>query len=191
MSSEDQIKKQEEQESKNTLANGCELSKETFDDFVSRLNFDIKHNNLCTADPVFDVQVWRTEWCVDKEFTDDVGVVCDDSVWFSLDEWYEDERCESGNGSLAYSDRKWYDLDAYEKEIVVESIEDHRVLGYKREWAHVNSHLTKDAAERFISRKKHDYGKMRVFVSSAYWCWELKEIMEGLRDGRIVYAERE
>lgn len=53
--------------------------------------------------------------------------------------------------------------------------ENHTVTGWDERWECVNAHFTKDAAEAFIKRKKHDYGKgMRVYVNSQYYAWEFE-----------------
>ena len=54
----------------------------------------------------------------------------------------------------------------------------------------MNSHFTKDAAEAFIRRKKHDYGEMRVYVESQYYAWEFEAIKAAILDGTLTYTPK-
>ena len=72
---------------------------------------------------------------------------------------------------------------------ILADLPEHTVSGWDERWEHVNSHLTKEAAEAFIRRKKHDYRDgLRVYVEAQIYCWEFNEIIKGLLDGRIVFA---
>ncbi|MNN59485.1 hypothetical protein D3C81_1746030 [compost metagenome] len=53
----------------------------------------------------------------------------------------------------------------------------------------MSAHFTKDAAEAFIRRKKHDYRHgMRVYVESQYYAWEFNVIKNAILDGRLILA---
>ncbi|MNN73478.1 hypothetical protein D3C81_1895980 [compost metagenome] len=54
----------------------------------------------------------------------------------------------------------------------------------------MNSHFTKDAAEAFIRRKKHDYGEMRVYVESQYYALEFEAIKSAILDGTLTYTPK-
>jgi hypothetical protein len=58
---------------------------------------------------------------------------------------------------------------------------------YADRWEFVSAHFTKEAAEAFINRKKHDYDKLRVYVDCQLYCWEFNAIINGLLDGKIVF----
>ena len=81
-------------------------------------------------------------------------------------------------------------MDISEQWDILAKLPEHTVTGWKEEWEHVNSHFTKDAAEAFIKRKKHDYREgMRVYVESQYYAWEFNAIKSAILSGRLVYSE--
>ena len=52
-------------------------------------------------------------------------------------------------------------------------------------WEDVNCHLTRSAADAFIKRKSHDFGELRVFVKSLYWCEEFKNLLNAIISGEV------
>ncbi|MNR29189.1 hypothetical protein D3C85_1465610 [compost metagenome] len=69
---------------------------------------------------------------------------------------------------------------------ILGELDDHTVTGWDDRWVPVNSHFTKDAAEAFIKRKRHDYREgMRVYVDAQTHCWEYNTIKEAILQGRI------
>jgi hypothetical protein len=180
-----------------SLATGAALTPATWADFVARLQHDCVGEGVadhCTRDALFVVQARRVISGFDTDYTDQLLVYCDDLSWYSPQEYWdggdEDERAalnvaaqaEYGNDFLAlYVPEQWEILGA---------LPDHQVTGWHEEWEYVNSHLTKDAAEAFIKRKKHDYPKgIRVYVESQYYAWEFNAIKEAILSGKLVYSE--
>jgi hypothetical protein len=58
---------------------------------------------------------------------------------------------------------------------------------YDDRWDYVCAHFTKEAAEAFIARKKHDHDELRIYVDCQLYCWEYNAIIEGLLTGKIVF----
>lgn len=102
---------------------------------------------------------------------------CDDYVWvnYDLDCKEADERTTRRLDAL--DDGFGRNLRGWEKVYYIDI------------WQYVCSHFTKEAAEAFIARKKHDYDQLRIFVDCQMYCWEYNAIVEGLLDGKIVFKE--
>ncbi len=150
-----------------------ELTKETFDDFITRLKFHNQGggvNDHCTANPIFIVQQKKRMSGMDGSYVDDY-------VWINFDRGHgeADERTARRLDALDDDIFKERDLKGWEK------------IYYIDIWEYVSAHLTKEAAEAFIARKKHDYDQLRVYVDSQYHCWEYNAIIKGLLDGKIVF----
>lgn len=181
----------------NGIAQGAALTQETFADFVARLKHHCKGAGVewhCTADAIFTVQAKRRIAGIDMDCTDNWLVYCDESEWFSPQSYWDDLDDE-GRESLDAkakddSDCSFLELDESEQWYALGKIQDHTVTGYKEEWEHVNSHFTKEAAEAFIARKKHDYRLgLRVYVDAQSHCWEWNAIKDALISGRLVLSE--
>ncbi|MCG3884078.1 hypothetical protein I3271_05205 [Photobacterium leiognathi] len=89
-----------------------------------------------------------------------------------------------------------YNLDSNsldDCEIALNSIFDNEydaeVMHCSYEWIHVSTHLTPQAANAFIERQPHNYGKLRVYVSTTYFSHEFKAIINGFVSGHIKYVE--
>lgn len=80
------------------------------------------------------------------------------------------------------------DLDEDDQWNYLAECESHTVTGWNKRWEILNSHFTKDAAEAFIRRKKHDYGEMRVYVESQYYAWEFEAIKAAILNGTLTYT---
>jgi hypothetical protein len=115
-------------------------------------------------------------------------------MYFSVLEYWGDQGPESrarlhrlaqeqgGCGFMSLSESDQWDILA--------DLPEHTVSGWDERWDIVNVHFTKEAAEAFIRRKQHDYRDgLRVYVEAQVYCWEFNEIIKGLLDGKIVYAE--
>ena len=180
-----------------SIATGSALNAATWDDFVTRLHHDCEGDGVddhCTADAIFIVQAKRLVSGFDSAYTDDLVCFLDDSKWFSPEDYYNDldddgkesldkVAIEEGADSflLTHSFNQWEILGA---------LDSHYVVGYQWEWVYVNAHFTKDAAEAFIRRKKHDYPDgIRVYVDSQYHAWEYNTIKKAILSGQLVYAE--
>lgn len=181
-----------------SLATGADLDKETFDDFVSRLRHDCEGEGVkdhCTACAIFTVQSRRLIAGIDLDYASERAAFIEDRKYFSPDEFYDD--CDELQAQLdAYaldsygSAEKFSDLGESEKWDAISECEEVTVTGIDWRWEHVNSHFTKDAAEAFIRRKKHDYRDgLRVYVDAQVYCWEFEAIKSALMSGRLVLAE--
>ncbi len=164
------------------------MTKEVFDDFIARLKFHNTGegvNDHCTANPIFIVEKLTRHIGIDLEF--DPSTLWSDcpeheSEYETLDELKEAiaEYVEE-NGPIDE-----FDPD-YDDEVKAGGETIFKKVGYFDTWDYVCAHFTKEAAEAFIARKKHDYTKFRVFVDCQFHCWEYNRIVEGLLEGKIVF----
>jgi hypothetical protein len=183
---------------KPSIATGAELTPDTWKDFVERLHHDCVGKgveNHYTADALFVVQARRINCGIDLDYTDNTLVAYDDSQWFSPKEYWDDldeEEQEALNAkSQEEHEANFIDLDESYQWDMLSELEDHTVTGWEETWEYVNSHFTKDAAEAFIRRKKHDYRNgMRVYVESQYHAWEFNAIKQAILDGRITFTQQ-
>lgn len=183
-------------EEKKTLAKGYPLTKETYDDFVSRLKHDcvgVGVKEHCTADALFIVQKKMIVSGIDLDYCDNRMVYCDDSSWFSPQEYWDDlddEGKESINSlAIEFADSEFLELKLYDQWSLLDDLDNHFVTGYEERWEYVNSHFTKDAAEAFIARKKHDYKGLRIYVDSQYYAWEFNEIKNAILSGKLAFKD--
>lgn len=176
-----------------SLAHGAPLSTESWADFVARLRHDCVGEGVrrhCTADAIFKVESRERIYGIDKDYTDKLAVIFEDSVWFSPQEYWDDLD-EEGRAELNRVAQHWSECDFLERDEddqwdQLGDLDDHRVTGWDESWEYVCSHFTKDAAEAFIERKRHDYRKgIRVYVDAQTHCWEYNTIKEGILQGRI------
>ena len=176
-----------------SLAHGAPLSPESWADFVTRLRHDCVGEGVhdhCTADAIFKVESRERIYGIDKDYTDKLAVIFDDSVWFSPQEYWDDLD-EEGRAELNKVAQHWSECDFLERDEddqweQLGDLCDHRVTGWDESWEYVCSHFTKDAAEAFIERKRHDYRKgIRVYVDAQTHCWEYNTIKEAILKGRI------
>ena len=174
-----------------SLARGAELTAETWADFVARLHHDIKGEGVrehCTADAVFLVQQ-----AVEQLVPDGYGgtpVIFDGCEHTETVQDFFDGCCEETKAKLnASCDGSFLDADAYDQEQALEEhLPDYSLLYVTTRWETLNQHFTKDAAEAFIKRKKHDYRKgLRVYVDCSCYSWELNAIKEAILAGRIGF----
>ena len=181
-----------------SLAKGAALNSASWQDFVARLRHDCVGEGVhdhCTADAIFRVEARVMIYGIDRYYTDKWAVICDESVWFSPKEYWDDLD-EDQQSRLNLVIQQAHECDFLElKECdqwdLLDEIDDHIVVGWDEKWEHVNSHFTKDAAEAFIERKRHDYRKgIRVDVDAQTYCWEYNTIKEAMIDGRIGLIDK-
>jgi hypothetical protein len=188
-------------DNKETMIHG-ELTKESFDDFVKRMHYHVRGegvNNHATANATFIVQCKRLVSGIDKDYTDNTCLFIDGEPCFDFDDFiqdFDDEDIDDliTEGAPIYKVNGEYKCDSQSH--LFDWVEDEKGCdwsathtGYDYKWEYVNHHMTREAAEAFIKRKSHDYGELRVFVDSAYWCWELKALMDGILDGKVVFND--
>ncbi len=158
------------------------MKKENFDILIHNLR---NQDNLGTADPVYTVQEkvcvygfedgyedgWK--WCGKEQVFDTTQELLD---WLIENEYLTDKEVK--------------EAEEFEIDLLLQQHE-YNQIGIKHYWKHVNTHLTREAAEAFIKRKQHDYGELRIWVDSLYWCYEFKDIVNALRDGKLVLKEEQ
>lgn len=171
-----------------TLAQGAALTRETWADFVARLHHDCVGEGVrdhYTADAVFLVQkrVWQT---VPEEISDILRVHTD-GYDEPLGEFIDDLEPEELAALDKEVDGSFADADAYEqKEALAKLHPDSTLYHAFEDWETVNQHFTKEAAEAFIKRKKHDYRHgLRVYVDASTYSWELNTIKAAILSERI------
>ena len=108
------------------------------------------------------------------------------------DDQDEDERAALNKAMQVWSNCEFMKADELDQWHVLGEMDGHAVTGWCENWEDINAHFTKDAAEAFIRRKKHDYRKgMLVYVDSQYYAWGFEAIKAAILDGTLTYKERE
>lgn len=182
-----------------SIATGDKLDAATFADFVARLRHDCigagVHDH-CTADAIFIVQARRIVYGIDTDYSDNRVLLdhCNEGEWFSPKEFWKDRdhdaRAALNKAMQDWSSCQFMKADESDQWYVLGELKGHSVTGWQETWEYVCAHFTKDAAEAFIGRKKHDYQKgLRVYAESQYYSWEYNAIKEALMSGRLQYAE--
>ena len=179
------------------------MKKEQWNEFLERLkywNLGEGVRNHGTANPIFEVKEKVRVYGLDSQYSEN-------SVWFDN----ENERSwddipsllkdldESGEIDDLFRETGDYNcktvgdylrLHEFDQEKFLERLGFNEVW-YVEEWKHVNTHLTSEGAQRFIDRKQHDYGELKIWVDSLYWCFEFQEVIEAILNGEIGYIEKE
>lgn len=180
-----------------SIATGDILNGESFDDFVMRLKHHCKGEGVqdhCTADALFVVQARRRVIGIDREFTDNLVAFSSDGdvEYFSPEEYFSclshAEKMALNKHSVEREGRKFKSLMPFEQWEIMDGYNDLQVSGFHEYWEYVNSHFTKEGAEAFIKRKKHDYrGGLRIYVESQFYCWEFNAIKEAIMNGQLIF----
>lgn len=176
-----------------SLATGAPMTAETWADFVQRLHHDCVGSGVerhYTADAIFIVQARRLIFGIDTDYTDRWAVLLDDSHWFSPKSYWDscDEDAQASLDKLALEDAgiAFLELSEADQWSILEDLDGHTVVGWDDRWEYVCAHLTRDAADAFISRKKHDYRDgLRVYVDAQTYCWEFNAIKAAILTGRL------
>lgn len=166
-----------------------DLTEDKFNDFITRLKSHNEGDGVnwhLTSNPVFIVQSLERVCGIDAEYDPDYFWVNSDNEgeWGNEDlkeELLGDEDVESG-----YDE---FDIER-DDEITRDGKLIYKKIGYVESWEYVNANFTKEGAEAFIKRKSHDYRKLRVYVSSQYFCSEFNMVISGMLDGSIVMANK-
>lgn len=169
-----------------------EINKENFVEFIERLKTHNRGKGVeyhCTSNPLFAVQAKRICSGLLPGYGDKLCIYDHENYqeWLSLESFIDD---------LDEDSIEYWELDQHEEDFLemsksnqwdcLENIPSLTISGYVEKWEYINSHLTKEAAERFIKRKKHDYRHgMRVYVYSQHYAWEFNSIIDALIDGKI------
>lgn len=181
-----------------SIASGALLTPETFEEFKQRLHYDCRGDGVrdhCTANAVFEVREKVMVTGMDSEYGeklvydnqgDFIHWLSPQEYWDDLDDEERDELDIHARNFMDDHDIAFSELPEGEQWDVLEDLPCLDVGYYVWQWKHVNSHLTRAAAEAFIKRKQHDYGELQVYVESSYFGWELNEIRNAILDGRLV-----
>ncbi|AVX93288.1 hypothetical protein [Pseudomonas psychrophila] len=180
-----------------SLATGDVLNAETWADFEQRLRHDCVGQGVRshgTAAALFTVQAKKIDYGFEVDYAEGRVVRLEDRTWFSPKAyWSELDRNEKAclnRKAQDFCDCKFMHANEEDQWELLAELEDHTVTGWNTRWEIVNSHFTKDAAEAFIRRKKHDYGEMRVRVESQYFAWEFEAIKTAILDGTLTYSPK-
>lgn len=179
-----------------SLATGSPLTAETWSNFVSRLHHDCIGAGVerhYTTDAIFIVQARRLIFGIDKAYTDSWAVLLDGHHWFSPQEYWndcdEEERARLNRLATEGGECGFLEMREAEQWDLLDSLDDHTVTGWDYRWDYVCAHLTRDAADAFIARKKHDYRDgIRVYVDAQVYCWEFNAIKEAILTGRLQFV---
>lgn len=180
-----------------TLATGAALDASTWTDFVERLRYHCNGAGVKwhhTAAAIFTVQTKRIDYGYEIDYAEGRVVCLEDRSWFSPKEYWDDlddeERAEIDQALMADRECSFMDMDEIDQWEYLAECDDHTVTGWNKRWEIVNSHFTRDAAEAFIQRKKHDYGEMRVYVESQFYAWEFEAVKEAILEGTLTYTPK-
>jgi hypothetical protein len=152
---------------------GFEMDKKEFDDFVARLTEENKGDRVdshCTAHPLYIVQSRKREYGIDPDFGGDGFVWVMDGTDYTRDELIE-------AFTQGVDDNEIPDFSDAEK------------VCYRERWEYVSAHFTREGAEAYIQRKKHDHRGMRIYVESQVHAHEFNAVVEALIGGQIVFKD--
>lgn len=183
-----------------SLANGAPLTPATWADFVTRLRHDCEGEGVrdhCTANALFIVEARRIVTGFDPEYASNTLVYCDDSSWYSPQQYWDDHDAAVHDKLDVLSHENagtellgFMELPESDQWDILDNLPDHHVTGWVDRWEYVNCHFTKDAAEAFIQRKKHDYPDgIRVYVESQHYAWEFNAIKDAILSGKLIYQD--
>lgn len=156
-------------------------------DFLIEIASQISdEDNGCTSDPIFQVRCNRYV-VTNPEYDCHHVRVYDDGecVWRSDMDSREDLKFffEEEHGDWLSENGEWltdcnYDIDSYSDFYdLPDNVSIIPVLAVDEV---VSTHLTREDAEWFVERKQHDYPKLWIYVASAYWSPQIKQLREWL-----------
>ncbi|WP_027360154.1 hypothetical protein [Desulforegula conservatrix] len=170
-------------------------TKEEFQDFIDRLRFHNKGKGVdwhYTANPIFLVRNEDRKTGIDMDCCNGTLWYYDDLKYESTDEIIEDmdaDELQKLLSILGISDEA--KIKEEENDDLYAALDElgYNQTGYVDEWVYVCAHFTKEAAEAFIERKKHDYRKLAVYVDSQFRCPEFNAVIDALLTGKIIWNE--
>lgn len=168
---------------------------ETWAEFTQQLKKSWEKDNAGTDSPIFVVQAKNIVWGLDPthdsvEITNIVDVD-QDSKYKSVEDFFESLKATDKhdlNGlAIDEEDELFLDIKASTQINILSDWNERNVYicHGKYFWEDINCHLTRTAADAFIKRKSHDYGELRVFVKSLYWCDEFKNLLNAIISGEV------
>lgn len=181
-----------------SLAVGGPMNRQSWADFVARLNHDCKGEGVSrhyTADAIFVVQAKRYTYGIDLDYNAELAICHEDSVYLSAKEFYEnclddDERKAFDAEAQKEHELDFLQLDDYDQRQMMQAVDGVTVTGRAERWEYVSAHFTRDAADAFIQRKGHDYRDgLRVYVEAQTYSWEYNTIKKAIMEGRLVLKD--
>lgn len=182
-----------------SIATGAVLNSQSFSDFVARLKYHCRGdgvNDHCTADALFVVQERRRVIGIDREYTDNLVAYSSDGEveYYSPEDYFSSlshvEKVALNKHCVEKEGGKFKSLKPFQQWEIMDGYNELQVAGFHEYWEYVNSHFTKEAAESFIRRKKHDYRDgLRIYVEAQSYCWEFNAVKEAIMNGQIVFKE--
>ncbi len=171
-----------------SLTAGAPLNAETWADFVARLIHDCEGEGVadhCTADATFLVE--KRVWHAVPEDLSDTMRVHTDGYDESLEAFMADLDAEQLAALDLAVEGSFAEADSYEMaQAMAKLYPDSTLYRAVERWEFVCQHFTKDAADAFVKRKKHDYREgLRVSVDATSYSWELNAIKAAILSGRI------
>lgn len=180
-----------------TLAQGAGLNGATWADFVARLHHDCIGEGVSrhfTRDALFVVEAKKHTYGIDQDHGAEKVACIEDTVCTSPADYYndhldDDERAELDAACQEERGKPFLELGDQDRWSILSEQDNVTVTGRIEDWEFVCAHLTRDAADAFIARKKHDYEELRVNVSAQICCWEFNAIKDAILQGRLVLAD--
>lgn len=183
------------------LATGAPFNEETWKDFTERLKYHCRGEGVSdhyTRDPIFLVREKHTTYGYDEEYAQDMVLIVADEEYETARKYIEsldedevkllEDAYEEMYGLSDFTSLPEWTLRSF----ITSVVDDSRLIGRRHGYRTVNSHFTREAAEAFIIRKKHDYpAGLEVFVECQMYCWEFNAIKDAIMDGRLVYKDPE
>ena len=168
---------------------------ETWAEFTQQLKNSWEKDNAGTDSPIFVVREKKIVWGLDPasdsvEITNIVDAD-DESTYKSIDDFFESLKATDKhalNGlAIEEEDELFLDVKASTQINILSDWNERNIhiCHGKYFWEDVNCHLTRSAADAFIKRKSHDFGELRVFVKSLYWCEEFKNLLNAIISGEV------
>lgn len=158
--------------------------------------------NAGTASPIFHVQEEKKVYGLSNEYSDkncwidgEEGTEFDSAIEYFNNLDAQDKHAMNAL-AIEEHDDLFTDLDYQDQEGILKLSSKANDLhlyktNYNVEWFDVGVFLTKQEADWFIQRKKHDYGSLRVYVKSLYWAPQHKKLIEAILNGEIGLLTQE
>lgn len=156
------------------------MNKSEYKEFLDRLKFHHSgQDSHCTTNPIFKVQYLECAYGFKEEYAEGYH-------WFDPD---MDHPCDEQE-VIDYCAENSIEFDQWTDEVV----DDENCIVfikhfYNERVVDINCHFTREDAENFIKRKKHDYGEMRVYVDSQYLAREWNDVVKAMINGDLVWMD--
>lgn len=173
-------------------------TQESWKKFVEILAKAQVEDNAATANPIFYVQEKEVMWGQDKDHSYDVQCFCtpDGTTHENTDDLYAClyavDKHELNGVSLDEFSDMFLDLNEDDQEKVLEKWDSsYSKLYGSIYWSDVCTHLTKEAADRYIKENAHNHKELRVYVKSLNRCPEMIALVQGVLNGQIGWVEEQ